>query len=99
MLKNRVTLVANVAYFVGTVARVACHDCSFVDAAAAAAFAAAVPGVTPIAAVDPAEAVAETERVLGPLISWSAIICFRGSAPPLASLNPTTFGAGLNIWS
>lgn len=76
MLKNRVALVTNVAHFVGAAAaramveegaRVACHDRSFVDAAAAAAFAAAVPGVTTIAASDPAEAVAETERVMGPL--------------------------------
>lgn len=46
---------------------VACHDPSFVTAAARAAFEAAHPGAVALAAADPADLAAAAERVVGPL--------------------------------
>jgi len=76
MTKGLVALVTNATHFVGVAsakalaaegARVVCHDLSFSEPAAGAAFSVAHPGVAITAQCDPDAALADVETRLGPL--------------------------------
>ena len=103
-MKDRVVLITNVEHFVGRPvatelaaqgAQVACHDTSFADAEAAAAFAVDNPALTLVRAQAPAGIVAEATEACGRI---DVVVCNDAGAAiraPIEQASPEDMRAAL----
>ncbi len=105
MAMHAVVLITNVRHYVGPAAvarlasdwaRVVCHDASFTDPAARAAWTGAHPGVTAAAAQEPAALVAEAVSLRGRLDAVVSNDEFPAIRAPLESARLDDLRAGLD---